>query len=151
MTQTRAARIGQRGDQRVLRAHRSQRGRCVESVDCQLNELTITTRYKICNVAEFTTNSFREVLGIGPMTAVVQAHIDEQTVKDAEAVLRPMGFTTSEVVRLLIVRIAKDKALPFEPFEPNETTIEAMKAARRGELVTVGNIEGLFADLHADD
>jgi DNA-damage-inducible protein J len=85
------------------------------------------------------------------MTAVVQAHIDEQTVKDAEAVLRPMGFTTSEVVRLLIMRIAKDKALPFEPFEPNETTIEAMKAARRGELVTVGNIEGLFADLHADD
>jgi hypothetical protein len=34
---------------------------------------------------------------------------------------------------------------------PNETTIEAMKAARRGELVTVGNVEGLFADLHADD
>jgi len=48
----------------------------------------------------------------------------------------------------LIVWIAKDKALPFEP---NETTIEAMKAARRGELVIVGNIEGLFADLHADD
>jgi DNA-damage-inducible protein J len=45
----------------------------------------------------------------------------------------------------------KDKALPFEPFEPNETTTEAMKAARRGELVTVGDIEGLFADLHADD
>ncbi len=57
-----------------------------------------------------------------------------------------MGY--SDVVRLLIVRIAKDKALPFEP---NETTIEAMKAARRGELVTVGNIEGLFADLRADD
>ncbi len=87
----------------------------------------------------------------GPMTAVVQAQIDEQTVKEAEAVLRPMGFTTSDVVRLLIKRIAKDKALPFEPFEPNETTIEAMKAARRGELVTVGDIEGLFADLHADD
>ncbi len=88
------------------------------------------------------------------MTAVVKADIDEQTVKDAEAVLRPMGFTTSDVVRLLIERIAKDKALPFEPFEPfepNETTLEAMKAARRGELVTVGNIEGLFADLHADD
>lgn len=85
------------------------------------------------------------------MTAVVKADIDEQTVKEAEAVLRPMGFTTSDVVRLLIARIAKDKALPFEPFEPNETTIEAMKAARRGELVTVGNIEGLFADLHADD
>jgi DNA-damage-inducible protein J len=84
------------------------------------------------------------------MTAVV-ADIDEKTVKEAEAVLRTMGFTTSDVVRLLIERIAKDKALPFEPFEPNETTIEAMRAARRGELMTVGNIEGLFADLHADD
>jgi DNA-damage-inducible protein J len=84
------------------------------------------------------------------MTAIV-AHIDEQTVKDAEAVLRPMGFTTSDVVRLLIVRIAKDKALPFEPFEPNAETIEAMEAARRGEVVTVGDIDGLFASLHADD
>jgi DNA-damage-inducible protein J len=85
------------------------------------------------------------------MTAVVEAHIDEQTVKDAEAVLRPMGFTTSDVIELLIAKIARDKALPFEPFEPSETTIEAMKAARRGEVVTVGDIEGLFADLHADD
>src|SRR5260370_25221586 len=84
-----------------------------------------------------------EALGIGPMTAVVKADIDEQTVKDAEAVLRPMGFTTSDVVRLLIERIAKDKALPFEPFdpfEPNETPLEAMKAARRGGLVTVRHI-----------
>jgi DNA-damage-inducible protein J len=27
---------------------------------------------------------------------------------------------------------------PFEPLVPNEETIEAMKAARRGELTTVG-------------
>jgi hypothetical protein len=26
-----------------------------------------------------------------------------------------------------------------------------MKAARRGELVTVGSIDNLLADLHADD
>jgi DNA-damage-inducible protein J len=85
------------------------------------------------------------------MTAVVQADIDEQTVKEAEEVLRPMGFTTSDIVRLLITRIAREKALPFETFAPNETTIEAMRAARRGEVVTVGDIDGLFADLHADD
>ena len=87
----------------------------------------------------------------GLMNAVVKASIDEQTVKEAEAVLLPMGFTAASVIELLFTRIAKDKALPFEPFEPNETTIEAMKAARRGEVVTVGGIEGLFADLHADD
>jgi hypothetical protein len=44
--------------------------------------------------------------------------------------------------------VTKDKTLPIEP---NETTIEAMKAARRGEVVTVGDIKGLFADLHADE
>jgi hypothetical protein len=32
-----------------------------------------------------------------------------------------------------------------------QTTIEAMQAAERGELVTVGNIDGLLVDLHADD
>jgi DNA-damage-inducible protein J len=85
------------------------------------------------------------------MTAVVKAHIDEKTVKEAEKVLQPLGFTPASVIELLFARIAKDKALPFEPYEPNAATIEAMKAARRGEVVTVGNIDGLFADLHADD
>jgi hypothetical protein len=31
-----------------------------------------------------------------------------------------------------------NEALPFEPLVPNKETMEAMKAARRGELVTVG-------------
>jgi len=62
-----------------------------------------------------------------------------------------MGFTVSDAFRLLLVRIAREKALPFEPLVPNAETIEAMKAARRGDLVTVGSVEQLFADLHADD
>jgi antitoxin component of RelBE/YafQ-DinJ toxin-antitoxin module len=42
-------------------------------------------------------------------------------------------------------------ALPFDPLTPNAETVEAMKAARRGELVKVGSAEDLLADLHADD
>jgi hypothetical protein len=34
---------------------------------------------------------------------------------------------------------AKDKLPPFEPLVPNAETVEAMEAARRGELVTVGS------------
>jgi DNA-damage-inducible protein J len=34
---------------------------------------------------------------------------------------------------------------------PNAETVAAMKAARRGELVEVGSVENLLADLHADD
>lgn len=36
------------------------------------------------------------------------------------------------------IKIANEKALPFDPLVPNKETMEAMKAAWRGELVTVG-------------
>lgn len=81
------------------------------------------------------------------MTAIVKAHVDEQAVKQAEAVLRTMGLSTSEVVNLLIERIARDKALPFQP---NAETVAAIEAARRGELVTV--LDGrLIESLNEDD
>jgi RelB antitoxin len=44
------------------------------------------------------------------------------------------ALTVSDAFRLMMVRIAKDKALPFAPLVPNEETIAAMKAARRGQL-----------------
>jgi DNA-damage-inducible protein J len=81
------------------------------------------------------------------MTAVVKADVDEQTAREAEAVLQSMGLSTSAVVNLLIERIARDKALPFQP---NAETIEAIEAARRGELVTVPNGR-LIDSLDADD
>jgi DNA-damage-inducible protein J len=45
--------------------------------------------------------------------------------------------------------ITKDKALPFEQFVPNAETIEAMKAARRGELITAGTPDKLLGSLNA--
>jgi DNA-damage-inducible protein J len=58
-----------------------------------------------------------------------------------------MGLTVSDAFRLMMVRIAKEKALPFEPLVPNAETIEAMKAARRGEVVTAGSPDKLVASL----
>ena len=86
------------------------------------------------------------------MTAntVVRARIDEQTKIEAAAVLKAMGLTVSDAFRLMMVRIAREKALPFEPLVPNAETIEAMKAARRGELVPVGSPGDLLQSLNAD-
>jgi DNA-damage-inducible protein J len=50
-----------------------------------------------------------------------------------------------------VKRAAGGRPPHFDPLVPNEETIEAMKAARRGELVTAGTIEDLLADLHEDD
>lgn len=87
------------------------------------------------------------------MTAntVVRARIDERTKKEAATVLKAIGLTLSDAYRLLLRRIAAEKALPFEPLVPNADTIAAMKAARRGELVKVGKPKDLLASLNAGD
>jgi DNA-damage-inducible protein J len=82
--------------------------------------------------------------------AVVRARIDERIKNEAAAVLGAMGLTVSDAFRLMMVKIAKEKALPFEPLVPNEETIEAMKAARRGDLTAAGPPGDLLASLDAD-
>ena len=87
-----------------------------------------------------------------PLTnAIIRARIDGQVKEEAAAVLASIGLTVSDAFRLMMVRIAKDKALPFEPLVPNAETIEAMKAARRGDLVAVASPDALLASLNAAD
>ena len=85
------------------------------------------------------------------MTAnsVVRARIDERTKDEAAAVLKAMGLTVSDAFRLMMVKIAKEKALPFEPLVPNKETIEAMKAARHGEFTTAGPPGKLISSVNA--
>jgi DNA-damage-inducible protein J len=82
---------------------------------------------------------------------VVRARIDGRIKKEAEVVLASIGLTVSDAFRLLMVRVAREKALPFEPLVPNEETIEAMKTARRGKLLPAGSPENLLSRLNADD
>lgn len=83
--------------------------------------------------------------------AVVRARIDEQIKKEAVIVLASMGLTVSDAFRLMLTRVAKEKALPFEPLIPNEETIQAMQDARDGKMESFDSIESLMADLNADD
>ncbi|MDN7431421.1 type II toxin-antitoxin system RelB/DinJ family antitoxin [Burkholderia sp. AU45388] len=82
---------------------------------------------------------------------VVRARIDPAIKAEASAVLASVGLTVSDAFRLLLTRVAHDKALPFEPLIPNETTIAAMREARAGGLQRFDNIEELMKDLHAED
>lgn len=81
---------------------------------------------------------------------LVQARIDGAIKAEATAVLAAMGLTVSDAVRLLLTRVAREHALPFDPLVPNETTIAAMKEARAGNLETV-TLSDLQAVLDADD
>jgi DNA-damage-inducible protein J len=82
--------------------------------------------------------------------AVVRARIDEQIKDEATVVLAAMGLTVSDAFRLLLTRIAHERALPFEPWVPNELTISAMKEARAGQLESI-TLDDLRAQLDADD
>jgi DNA-damage-inducible protein J len=84
------------------------------------------------------------------MTTVVRARIDENVKAEASAVLAAMGLTMSDALRLLLVRVAAEKALPFEPWKPNEQTIAAMRAALAGDVTKSGNLNDLMADLNAE-
>jgi DNA-damage-inducible protein J len=83
--------------------------------------------------------------------AVVRARIDEHIKEEASVVLAAMGLTVSDAFRIMLTRIAREKALPFEPLVPNAVTIAAMKEARRGGLKSFATVEDLMADLNADD
>lgn len=82
--------------------------------------------------------------------AVVRARIDEDIKEEAASVLQAMGLSTSDAIRLMLTRVAREKALPFEPLVPNEKTIKAMKQARRGKLEIV-TLDDLQAAIDADD
>ena len=82
--------------------------------------------------------------------AVVRARINEEIKEEATVVLASMGLTVSDAFRLMLTRVAREKALPFEPLIPNETTIQAMKETRAGKnLKSFDNVGDLMADLNA--
>jgi DNA-damage-inducible protein J len=62
-----------------------------------------------------------------------------------------MGLSVSDAVRVMLTRIATEKALPFDVKVPNATTIEAMEEARRGGLLSFDSVSDLMADLNAPD
>ena len=83
--------------------------------------------------------------------AVVRARIDGRIKSEAAAVLGAMGLTLSDAFRILLTRVAAEKALPFSPLVPNAETIAAMEEHLHGPLPRFDTIEELMAELHTDD
>ena len=81
---------------------------------------------------------------------VVRARIDEQVKEKAAKVLADMGLSVSDAIRLLLIRVAADKALPFEIKMPNAETRAAMAELEQGEGKSFDSVAGLMADLNAE-
>jgi DNA-damage-inducible protein J len=73
--------------------------------------------------------------------------VDEKTKLRAAETLAAMGISVSDAVRMLLVRIAAEKALPFDVKVPNATTVKAMRAADQGKGKRLKSAGALFKDL----
>ena len=82
---------------------------------------------------------------------LVQARIDGAIKDEAAVVLAAMGLTVSDAVRLMLTKVARERALPFDPLIPNDTTIAAMREARAGGLKRFESVDALMSDLHEED
>lgn len=81
----------------------------------------------------------------------VRARIDAGTKERAAAVLDVMGLSVSDAIRLLMLRIADERRLPFEVKAPSKSSRQALAEIEAGQVKSFANVDDLMADLHADD
>ena len=82
-----------------------------------------------------------------PSTAMVHVRVDERIKEEASATLAAMGLSVSDAVRMMLVRVATEKALPFEVRVPNATTVKAMQSTERKQRKRFRSPKELFEDL----
>ena len=83
--------------------------------------------------------------------ALVTTRINENIKQEASDVLATMGLTVSDAVGLMLTKIAREKSLPFELWQPNAETVAAMQEARSGKLQSFDSVDDLMASLNAKD
>lgn len=83
--------------------------------------------------------------------AKIQARVPDEIQDVATAVIKATGLTVSDAVRMFMMRIAADKAMPLDLFKPNTETLAAFAEVEHGGLKQFDSVENLFADLHAED
>jgi DNA-damage-inducible protein J len=81
----------------------------------------------------------------------VRARIDTATKERASDTLAAMGLSVSDAIRLLMLRIADERRLPFEVKVPNAKTRKAIAELESGKGKRSHSVDDLLADLNADD
>lgn len=78
----------------------------------------------------------------------VRARIDSDTKERATDALEAMGLSVSDAIRLLMLRIADERRMPFEVRVPNKTTINAINELELGKSKSFKDVKSLMADLN---
>ncbi|AXI83581.1 type II toxin-antitoxin system RelB/DinJ family antitoxin [Xylella taiwanensis] len=80
--------------------------------------------------------------------ALVRARVDEALKDEAASVLATMGLTVSDLIRITLTKVAREKMLPFEMHSPNRLTVETFVKSECGEDVHYAeSADAMFKDL----
>jgi DNA-damage-inducible protein J len=68
-------------------------------------------------------------------TETIRARVEPALKRDAEAVLKKLGLTSSEAITLFLAQVKLTKGLPFSVRLPNKETRRAIREARERKNV----------------
>ncbi len=78
-------------------------------------------------------------------TAVVHARVEPRTKKRAESVLKKLGMSPTEAIRLFYTQICLRGGLPFPVLVPNELTRRTLEKSKKDEGVqSFGSLDEMF-------
>jgi DNA-damage-inducible protein J len=79
------------------------------------------------------------------MKAVVHSRIQPEIKAKAEDILRQLGLSPTEAIRMIYTQITLRNGLPFDVAIPNEETVRALEDSRAGRnLEQFDSVEQLF-------
>jgi DNA-damage-inducible protein J len=81
----------------------------------------------------------------------VRARIDTATKERAADALEAMGLSISDAIRLLMLRVADERRLPFEVRVANSRTRKAIAELESGKGEKFSSVKALMEDLNEDN
>jgi DNA-damage-inducible protein J len=87
--------------------------------------------------------------GIMATDTTLNVRITEDVKIKAAAILGASGLSTSVAVRMFLMRVIEDEALPFDPTRPNKKTLNAIKDSRAGKTKRAKSSKALLKQLNA--
>ena len=81
----------------------------------------------------------------------VSTDVDQEIWDKVAEVLDGHYITISDAFRLMMHYIAAEEALPFPCIPLNPETVAEIKSAKPADLITIGSVDDLIAELNRDD
>ncbi len=105
------------------------------------------------NKLPFITGEAKQYAGSQSMSKTAfTVDVDDEFLAQANEVLAKEGMTLTEALHQMMSYIVAEGRMPhFQCYEPNEETLAAIAEAESGDLITVGTVADLMAEMNEDD